>query len=101
MKKLVQTAKFNQKHWLNELCIFLHSYQDAPHAITQKPPALLFFNRPLKMCLPDPKEYALPLDDTLRKNQINNYERIKEYSDKDYNAKQLIFNIGDNVIMKR
>lgn len=53
------------------------------------------------MCLPDPKEYALPLDDTLRKNQINNYERIKEYSDKDYNAKQLIFNIGDNVIMKQ
>ena len=52
LKKLVQSAKFNQKHCQNELCIFLHSYQNAPYIITQKSSAMLFFNRPLKTYLP-------------------------------------------------
>lgn len=99
MKKLVRTAKFNQKHWQIELCTFLHGYRNAPHVITQISSVMLFFNKPLKTYLPSQKEYWSPLDHIIRKNQNEKYERIKEYLNKNHNVKQSTLNIGDNVIM--
>ena len=52
LKKIIRTAKFEQKNWRREMSIFLHSYRNAPHVTTEKTPALLFFNRQLKTYLP-------------------------------------------------
>ena len=92
LKKLVQTATLNQKH----IYIFLHSYQNLPHTITQKLPTALFLKWKLKTYLQSWKEYTSPVDDIVRKNQNQKYEGIEEYSEKN----QLTFNIGDNAILK-
>ena len=60
-----------------------------------------FFNRPLKTYLPIQKECTSPLNGIALKNQNEKYKRIKEYSGKTRNAKELTLNIEKNIIMKR
>ena len=76
----------------------MHGFLNASHVITL---AMSFFNRPLKTYLPIQKECTSPLNGIVLKNQNEKYKRIKEYSGKTRNAKELTLNIEKNIIMKR
>ena len=62
---------------------------------------MLFFNRPIKRYLPNCTDDTPPFDSIVRKSQNEKYQRIKEYSDKNRNHRQLTLNIGYNIIMER
>ena len=101
LKKLIRTAKFENKEWRSELLKFLHNYRNSPHSTTGKPPSSLLFNRPVKSYLPSSEKYKPKEDSEIRKLQNEKYEKVKTYTDNKRKAKRREINIGDRVLIEK
>ncbi len=99
LTKAVHTATLEGKPWKQELYKFLRNYRAAPHHTTNRPPAEVFYGRPIVIKLPSlshpPNDEALRLTDRLKK------DRMKHYADKRRNASHSELKEGDVVLIRQ
>ena len=77
LKKVIITAKIENKSWQRELSTFLRNYRGTPHSTTGQAPAALFYNQ-RNFCTRIPEIRVNKTNDSfLRKRDKENKERIK------------------------
>ena len=100
--KTLKAAKIEGKPWKKELDKLLLNYRNSPHAATGFSPSLLFFNRNIKLGLP---QFTKPVPyEFHRQAEMNDSEKqtkTKQYFDKRYNVSENQINLGDTVLMKQ
>ena len=103
LKKCMQTASIEHKNPRKQLQTFLMNYRATPHCTTKVPPATAFFGRIIRTKLLM-ESTAVNMDEINR--QIDNADhdakvKRKIYADNRRVAKDPIFKIGDQVLVRQ
>ena len=100
IRKVIQSAKLEQKNWKQEMYRFLRNYRATPHSSTDKSPSeLMFSSRPYRTRLPEIK--PLYDDAVIREKDSAAKRKMKMYADNHMNVKESNFNISDIVLVKQ
>ena len=87
--KVVTTSVMEGKAWKQELFKFLRNYRSAPHPSTDRPPAVLMLNRPVRIKLPSIKDRNTPeMDSQIRASDQKAKDKMADYK------------IGQKVLLK-
>ena len=98
IRKVIQSAKLEQKNWKQEMYRFLRNYRATPHSSTDKSPSV-FSNRPYRTRLPEIK--PMYEDAEIREKDGEAKRKMKMYADNHMNIKKLNFEINDMVLVKQ
>ena len=98
LKKNFRAAIADGKSWQKELPKILMLYRASPHPVSGKSPAMLLFNRELRMKVPHIESHVNTALDREHREQCDSYQtRLKIYHDAKQHAAPHDFNIGDIV----
>ena len=100
LRKIVQSAKIENKKWQQEVYKFLRNYRATPHSSTGKSPAeVMFPGRTYRTKLPQIKP---TYDDTeIRERDRLSKAKSKGYADRNRNVKISNFELNDTVLVKQ
>ena len=100
IRKVIQSAKLEQKNWRQEMFRFLRNYRATPHSSTGKPPSeLMFSRRTYRTRLPEVK--PLYDDGVIRERDGAAKRKMKMYADNHSNVKNSNFQLDDTVLVKQ
>lgn len=98
LKKNLRAAIADGKPWQKELPKILVLYRASPHLVSGKSPAILLFNRQLRMKVPHIESLVNTALDRERREKCDSYQtRLKAYHDAKQQMAPDDFNIGDIV----
>ena len=100
LRKTVQSAKLENRNWIQEMYRYLRNYRSTPHDSTGKAPAEIMFSKGLyRTRLP---QIVPKFDDPgVREHDSRSKARQKGYADNHRNVKELNFTVCDNVLVKQ
>ncbi|XP_037136291.1 uncharacterized protein K02A2.6-like [Syngnathus acus] len=99
LTKAIHTATLEGKPWKQELYKFLRNYNATPHHTTNRPPAEVFYGRPINIKLPSISHP--PSDDDLRRTDGLKKDKMKKYADERRNASHSVLKEGDVVLIQQ
>ncbi|KAM9808926.1 uncharacterized protein LOC133158174 isoform X1 [Syngnathus typhle] len=99
LTKAIHTATLEGKPWKQELYKFLRDYRATPHHTTNRPPAEVFYGRPISIKLPSISHP--PSDDDLRRTDGLRKDKMKKCADERRNASHSVLKEGDVVLIQQ
>ena len=100
LKKSIEAAKVEHRHWKEELCELLRNYRATPHCTAGRPPATVLFNRPIRTKLPEAPSHKRDPASIGRRDALGK-SKMKKFADNKARAKPSNLSEGDKVIVKR
>ena len=101
LTKVIRSAHNNNEDWNGEIFTFLPNYRATPHATTDKCPAELLFNRPIRTKLPQfLAENTTSVHQEVKERETRLKKRMKEYADHKTKAKSSDIKEGDIVLVR-
>ena len=102
LRKVLQTAKIQNRPWRQELSRFLLQYRTTPHSSTGVPPSELLFNRKIRGTLPVlSRNIIVNRHNEAREKESRRQEYNKSYVNNRRNTKKSNISVGDYVLVRQ
>ena len=102
LRKVLQTAKIQNRPWRQEFSRFLLQYRTTPHSSTGVPPSELLFNRKIRGTLPVlSRNIIVNRHNEAREKESRRQEYNKSYVNNRRNAKKSNISVGDYVLVRQ